>query len=71
MSRENEREQMQRDAERFAASMGKVYRPHPGGPVDWETGEPLRREVPAAIEPVDGWSEWEQPATAFTQTEES
>lgn len=25
----------------FAASMGKVYVDHPGGPVDWETGRHL------------------------------
>lgn len=31
----------------LAASMGKVYVDHPGGPVDWDTGQPLvsrRRE---------------------------
>lgn len=26
-----------------AAREGRPYRPHPGGPVDWETGQPLRR----------------------------
>ena len=34
-----------------AASMGKVYADHPGGPVDWDTGKalvPLRRELRVA-----------------------
>lgn len=25
-----------------AAREGRPYRPHPGGPVDWETGQPIR-----------------------------
>lgn len=28
-------------AERTASAMGRVYRGHPGGPVDWVTGEPV------------------------------
>ena len=40
--------EMDRAARARAAREGRPYRPHPGGPVDWETGEPVRRLEMAA-----------------------
>jgi hypothetical protein len=33
------------ELERRRSVLGPLYRPHPGGAVDWETGRPAHREV--------------------------
>ncbi len=35
--------EMDRVARQAAERDGRQYRVHPGGPVDWETGQPVRR----------------------------
>lgn len=40
--------EMDRQARARAAREGREYRPHPGGPVDWETGLPVRSVREAA-----------------------
>jgi hypothetical protein len=37
-------DEMDRAARARAARDGRPYRIHPGGPVDWETGRPIRNQ---------------------------
>lgn len=39
---------MEAAARRWAEQAGRTYRPHLGGPVDWETGRPIREMEVAA-----------------------
>lgn len=40
--------EMDQAARDQAARYGRPYRIYPGGPVDWQTGEPLNRSIGAA-----------------------